>query len=150
MRIGRQDVPVTNPDKVFFPARGLTKLDLVSYYVAVAERFPHAAYLWGGRTSLGLDCSALVQLSLAAAGVAAPRDTDQQERALGAPLAGGIAAPLRRGDLVFWKGHVAILVDGETIIHANGHHLAVSVEPLRAAADRISRSGGAPTSIRRL
>jgi cell wall-associated NlpC family hydrolase len=119
-------------------------------FVAVAERFLHAAYLWGGRTSLGLDCSALVQLSLAAAGVAAPRDTDQQEQALGAPLAGGIAASLRRGDLVFWKGHVAILLDGETIIHANGHHLAVAVEPLRVAVARISRSGGAPTSIRRL
>jgi cell wall-associated NlpC family hydrolase len=119
-------------------------------FVAVAERFLHAAYLWGGRTSLGLDCSALVQLSLAAAGVAAPRDTDQQEQVLGAPLAGGIAAQLRRGDLVFWKGHVAILLDGETIIHANGHHLAVSVEPLRAAVARISRSGGAPTSLRRL
>jgi hypothetical protein len=119
-------------------------------FVAVAARFLHVPYLWGGRTSLGLDCSALVQVSLAAAGIASPRDTDQQERSLGKPLAGGIEAPLRRGDLVFWKGHVAILLDGETIIHASGHHLAVAVEPLRTAVARIARSGARPSSLRRL
>jgi cell wall-associated NlpC family hydrolase len=119
-------------------------------FVAVAARFLHVPYLWGGRTSLGLDCSALVQVSLAAAGIASPRDTDQQERSLGEPLAGGIDAPLRRGDLIFWKGHVAILLDGETIVHASGHHLAVAVEPLSTAVARIARSGARPSSLRRL
>jgi cell wall-associated NlpC family hydrolase len=119
-------------------------------FVAVAARFLHVPYLWGGRTSLGLDCSALVQVSLATAGIASPRDTDQQERALGAPLAGGIDAPLRRGDLIFWKGHVAMLLDGETIVHASGHHLAVAVEPLSTAVARIARSGARPSSLRRL
>jgi cell wall-associated NlpC family hydrolase len=111
-------------------------------YVAVAERFLNVAYLWGGRTSLGLDCSALVQLSLAATGVTAPRDTDQQEQALGAAVGDGG----RRGDLVFWKGHVGILIDGENLLHATGHAMAVVIEPLTAVVERA----GQPTSIRRL
>lgn len=122
----------------------------LSDFVAAAERFAETAYLWGGRTSLGLDCSALVQLSLAATHVAAPRDTDMQEAALGHPLEGGLGAALRRGDLIFWKGHVAIVRDPATIIHASGHHMAVVVEPLAEAAARIAATGGAPTSIRRL
>ncbi len=56
-------------------------------FVAVAERLLHAPYLWGGKTSLGIDCSGLVQISLAAAGFDAPRDTDLQEQALGLPIA---------------------------------------------------------------
>ena len=119
-------------------------------FVAVAGRFLNVAYLWGGRTSLGLDCSALVQLALAAGDRAAPRDTDQQERSLGASVAGGVTAPLRRGDLVFWKGHVAILLDGEYIVHASGHHLAVVIEPLKDALARIAAAGSRPTSVRRL
>lgn len=111
-------------------------------YVAVAERFFNVAYLWGGRTSVGLDCSALVQLALAAAGTKAPRDTDLQEQALGA----AISEPPRRGDLVFWKGHVAIMIDGENAIHATGHAMAVVIEPLAA----ITARAGQPTSIRRL
>ena len=81
-------------------------------FVAVAERFLGAPYLWGGKTSLGLDCSGLVQLALAAAGIAAPRDTDMQEAALGRPVAlAPDLAGLRRGDLVFWKGHVGMMLD---------------------------------------
>jgi cell wall-associated NlpC family hydrolase len=120
-------------------------------FVAVAERFLNAPYLWGGRTSLGLDCSALVQLSLAEAGVAAPRDTDLQERALGHAVAGGASAPLKRGDLVFWRGHVGILIDGEYMIHASGWHTAVVIEAVAAAVARVERAtGGRPTSVRRL
>lgn len=119
-------------------------------FVTVAERFLNTPYLWGGRTSLGLDCSALVQLALAAAGKSAPRDTDLQEKALGDVVAGGVEAALQRGDLVFWNGHVAILIDGETIVHASGHHMAVAVEPLRAVLDRIAPNAGPPTSVRRL
>lgn len=115
-------------------------------YVAVAERFLGFVYLWGGRTSMGLDCSALVQLSLAATGRTAPRDSDLQERMLGEPLQGGIGGAPGRGDLIFWKGHVAICMDGEYVIHASGRHMAVVIEPLTEALDRI----GPPTSVRRL
>jgi cell wall-associated NlpC family hydrolase len=113
-------------------------------FVAVAERFLGAPYLWGGRSANGLDCSGLVQLSLAACGIAAPRDSDQQEAALGRALAPGEAP--RRGDLVFWKGHVATLRDAVTVVHATGHSMLVVVEPL---ADVVARAG-APSSIRRL
>lgn len=121
-----------------------------SDFVAVAERFAGSAYLWGGRTSLGLDCSALVQLSLMAAGVPAPRDTDMQEAALGAAVEGGIGGDLRRGDLVFWKGHVGILVDAATLVHASGFHMAVVREQLAEAVARIAATGGEPTSVSRL
>ena len=120
--------------------------------VTVAERFLHTPYLWGGRTSIGLDCSGLVQLSLAAAGIYAPRDADMQEARLGEPLAIDDAlAHLRRGDLVFWKGHVGIMCDGETLLHSNGHHMAVAREPLAKARARIAENSYGPiTSIRRL
>lgn len=114
-------------------------------FVAVAERFVEVPYLWGGRTSLGLDCSALVQLSLAAVGRAAPRDSDLQEATLGQPLAGG-PAEAKRGDLAFWPGHVAICIDAEYIVHASGGAMAVVIEPLAAAVARIGRPG----SVRRL
>jgi cell wall-associated NlpC family hydrolase len=116
-------------------------------FVAVAEQFLGTPYLWGGKTSLGLDCSALVQVSLQAAGLACPRDGDMQEQALGARLA---FDDLRRGDLVFWKDHVAIVRDGNTLIHANAHHMAVAIEPVAEALRRIRTAGSEPTSVRRL
>lgn len=103
-------------------------------YVAVAERFLHAPYQWGGRESLGLDCSALVQQALYACGRACPRDTDMQ-RDFFPEIA---EADRRRGDLVFWKGHVAILLDPDTILHANAHHMATAIEPLAEAITRIA------------
>jgi cell wall-associated NlpC family hydrolase len=111
-------------------------------YVAVAQGFLGAPYQWGGRESLGLDCSGLVQQALAARGDAVPRDTDMQ---LGffPPIA---AEARRRGDLVFWKGHVAILLDADTILHANAHHMAVAVEPLAEAIARIEAAGGGPVT----
>jgi len=124
--------------------------DLEPDYVAVAERLVHAPYLWGGRTSIGLDCSALVQLSLMAAGVAAPRDTDMQREAIGAPVEGGIDAPLHRGELVFWTGHVAILTAPDRIVHASGHHMSVVSEPLATAVARIAATSGPPLAVRRL
>jgi cell wall-associated NlpC family hydrolase len=117
-------------------------------YVAVAELFLNAPYLWGGRTSEGIDCSGLAQAALTAAGLPAPRDSDMLEK-LGEALPAD--ATLTRGDLVFWKGHVGILRDPATLLHANGFHMAVVSEPLAAARERIAASGGgAITSARRL
>ncbi len=114
---------------------------------AVAERFLGAPYLWGGRESLGLDCSGLVQQALMACGLACPRDTDMQ-RALGAEID---AAAFGRGDLVFWKGHVAIGYGEGAILHANAHHMATAVEPLAEAMARIEAAGaGPPIAWRRL
>jgi cell wall-associated NlpC family hydrolase len=121
-------------------------------FVAVAERFSGTPYLWGGKTSLGLDCSGLIQLSLAAAGIAAPRDTDMQERALGVPveIRPGLDG-LRRGDLIFWQGHVGVMLDAERLLHANGYHMMVTVEPLRLVEERIRRKEFGPiVSIKRL
>jgi hypothetical protein len=119
-------------------------------FVSVAEQFAGTPYLWGGKTSLGLDCSGLVQVALDAAGVKAPRDTDMQERAVGSevPFAGPDA--LKRGDLVFWKGHVAIARGDGTIVHANAHHMAVAIELVAEAIARISAAGSEVTSVRRL
>lgn len=114
---------------------------------AVAERFVGAPYLWGGRESLGVDCSGLVQQALFACGRACPRDADQQQ-ALGREID---RADFGRGDLVFWKGHVAIGVDAGRIVHANGHHMMTVVEPLEAAVERIKAAGyGEPTAFRRI
>jgi len=115
-------------------------------HAAVAERFLGAPYQWGGRESLGLDCSGLVQQSLYACARACPRDTDMQT-ALGEPID---RADLQRGDLIFWKGHVAILTDAHTIVHANAHHMMVEREGLDEAIERIRAAGaGEPTGFRR-
>lgn len=116
-------------------------------FVAVAEEFLHAPYLWGGKTSLGIDCSGLVQVSLQAAGIACPRDSDMQELALGKLSSLG---ELRCGDLVFWKGHVAIARNSETLLHANAHHMAVAIEPVAEAVARIKAAGSDITSVKRI
>lgn len=120
--------------------------------VAVAERHLGAPYQWGGRESLGLDCSGLLQQSLFACGRACPRDADMQERETGEAIEPGADyADLRRGDLVFWNGHVAMMVDPANVIHATSHHMAVAVEPLVDVVARMQASGsGEPTSFRRL
>lgn len=114
--------------------------------VAVAERLAGTPYLWGGKSSLGLDCSGLVQLALMACGIACPRDSDMQEAAFGP--AGPLSA-VARGDLLFWKGHVAIVRNGATLIHANAHHMAVAIEPIAEAVARIRAAGNELTAVRR-
>jgi cell wall-associated NlpC family hydrolase len=119
--------------------------------VTVAERLLHTPYLWGGKQSLGLDCSGLVQVVFDACGMAAPRDSDMQEREIALKLGDNARAlGLQRGDLVFWKGHVGLMQDGQRLIHANGHHMQVASEPLEEAVRRIAANGGGPvTSITR-
>jgi hypothetical protein len=119
-------------------------------FVAVAERFVGTPYLWGGKSSLGIDCSGLVQLALNAAGVACPRDSDMQQNGLGSALDPAATKTLQRGDLIFWKGHVAIARDADSIVHANAHHMATAIENTGAAIARIKAAGSAIAAIRRL
>jgi cell wall-associated NlpC family hydrolase len=115
--------------------------------VSVAERFLGAPYLWGGRSSLGLDCSGLAQQALMATGLACPRDTDQQLAVFPEAVD---RKDLARGDLVFWKGHMGLMLDGDRMIHANAHHMAVAIEPVDEAIARISRNVGIePLGFRR-
>jgi len=136
----------------YLPARHLVPLDAAEPdFVAVAERFVGVPYLWGGKTSLGIDCSGLVQVALTAAGIGCPRDSDMQEATLGESVT---PAPhftnVQRGDLMFWKGHVAIAVDSHRIIHANAFHMAVVIEPLAEAVARIRAAGLEVRSVRRV
>ncbi|MEM9145399.1 MAG: NlpC/P60 family protein [Pseudomonadota bacterium] len=134
----------------FVPAQHLAPLAIpAADWVGEAERLMGAPYLWGGRSSMGLDCSGLVQLALQAGGQDCPRDSDQQQAGLGRPLAGG--ERLRRGDLVFWKGHVGLMASGTRLLHANAHHMAVAAEPLSEARRRLRLAGeGEVTARRRL
>lgn len=129
-------------------ARHCLPLDvfLTDDYVSVAARFLETPYLWGGRSGFGIDCSGLVQLSLQMIGRNAPRDSDMQAEGLGRPLR---REELTRGDLVFWKGHVGILEDDRTLLHASGHTMSVARENLEAAIERIGWLYDQPTGYRR-
>jgi cell wall-associated NlpC family hydrolase len=134
----------------YVPAAHLAPLgENESDFVAVAERFLGAPYLWGGKTALGLDCSGLVQVALTACGVLCPRDSDMQEQVLGTAVSADLSA-LNRGDLVFWKGHVAIARDRSNLLHANAYHMAVAIEPINEAVARIRNAGSEITSVRRI
>jgi Bacterial dipeptidyl-peptidase Sh3 domain/NlpC/P60 family len=133
------------------PTRHLAPVDSTEPdFVAVAERFLGVPYLWGGKTSLGIDCSGLVQTALTACGIGCPRDSDMQERSLGIALSTDDPASWRRGDLVFWKGHVAIVRDNDSIVHANAYHMAVAIEPTGEALRRIADAGSTPVSVKRV
>jgi cell wall-associated NlpC family hydrolase len=151
--IGVEGDFAVSEDGLYFWSRHLAELDTREPdAVAVAELFLESPYLWGGRTSEGVDCSGLVQTALTAAGIAAPRDSDMQEATLGEPIAiDDPQAALARGDLVFWRGHVGIMRDSLTLLHANGWHMKTASEPLAQARERIAANGGGKvTSVRRL
>ena len=151
--VGREGDFVISQDGLYLWSRSVEELSAREPdAVAVAERFVETPYLWGGRTSEGIDCSGLVQTALVAAGIASPRDSDMQEEVLGEPVAvDDPASPLARGDLVFWKGHVGTMRDPVTLLHANGWHMKTVSEPLAQARERIAANGGGKiTSIRRL
>jgi cell wall-associated NlpC family hydrolase len=124
--------------------------ELAADFVAVAERFAGTPYLWGGKSSLGIDCSGLVQISLNAAGIGCPRDSDMQQDGLGRALNPAESEKLQRGDLIFWKGHVAIVRDADTIVHANAHHMATVIENTSDAIARSRSAGSEITAIKRL
>lgn len=115
--------------------------------VALAELQLGTPYLWGGNSSFGLDCSGLIQMACLACGMDCPGDSDQQENAVGIHLPDG--AKLQRGDLLFWDGHVGLMSDAETLLHANAHHMAVAYEPVEAAIARIKAQGDGPVTARK-
>lgn len=147
---GERDAFLVTADGGFVYRSHLMRLDeRVEDFVAIAETLTGAPYLWGGKSSLGVDCSGLVQTSLAFAGVEAPRDTDMQETALGRRLEEG--EPLQRGDLVFWKGHVGVMRDAVHLLHANAAHMQVASEILEDVRARNLQAGAGPiTSVKRL
>ncbi len=133
-----------------FAPHALPAGEVVDDPVAVAEAFVGTPYLWGGRTSVGLDCSGLVQLAFEAGGYMVPRDADMQAEEFGEPLAWREGMELRRGDLVFWYGHVGIMTNPTHLLHANAFHMAVELEPFAEARARIREAGYEVIGVRRL
>ncbi len=132
----------------FVPEQHLRPLSApLSDPAGVAELFLGVPYGWGGNSIWGIDCYGLVQAALLACGQDCPGDSDLQETALGGEVARD--APVRRGDLFFWKGHVAMAQDGDRLIHANAHHMAVAIEPIGVAIARIAAQGDGPVTSRR-
>lgn len=133
----------------FVPKKHLRPLDRpFSDPATVAQMFFGAPYLWGGNSARGIDCSGLVQGALLACDIPCPGDSTPQRAEAGQPLPPG--TPPARGDLVFWAGHVGIMVDGQTLLHANAHAMACVYEPLEAATLRIkAQDGGDVLALRR-
>ena len=145
VRRGQQEGNFVAVADGFVAARALAPVEsAASDFVAVAEQFVGVPYVWGGKTFQGLDCSGLIQTSLQAAGAPCPRDTDMMESALGHPVT---RDQIKRGDLVFWKGHMGVMRDAVTLLHANAYFMQVTSEPLDTAIARITTP---VTSIKRL
>jgi cell wall-associated NlpC family hydrolase len=134
----------------FIPQAHCAPLDLAQYdFVSTALALLGTPYIWGGRDSTrGIDCSALLQLALAIAGIKAPRNSAEQEKFLGKPLTA--TEPLERGDLIFWQAHIGIMVDSENLLHANAFHMAVAVEDFATAKERIQNVVGPVRALKRL
>lgn len=132
----------------YVPAAHLRNISKTEPDIAsVAERFLGTPYHWGGNSGLGIDCSGLVQAACHACGLACPGDSDMQMSELGSLLP--TQTPYERNDVLFWKGHVAIVLDAKTLVHANAHHMAVAREPIDAAIDRIALQGDGPVTAHR-
>lgn len=130
------------------PESHIVAIDAVqSDWVSVAESFLGVPYLWGGRTHSGLDCSALVQLAAQSAQLRLPRNSSQQQ---GEGVAVEHTKQLKRGDLIFWNGHVGIMQSATQLLHANAHHMQVASEPLQIAVERINQKEGPVTAMKRL
>lgn len=124
-------------------ARHITALSAKEDFVTAAEKLVETPYVWGGRSGLGTDCSGLVQISLARSGIDAPRDTEDQEKAVGKDATKDAR---QRGDIVYFPGHVGIMVDAENILHANAFHMKTCVEKL----DVVTQRSGGITAVRRI
>lgn len=139
--VAEQDRFAETADGLFLPRVHLLPIgQRMDDPASVAEGFLGTPYLWGGNARSGIDCSGLVQAAFLACGLPCPGDSDQQWTALGQPLPEGAA--LRRGDLLFWKGHVAMALDGEVMIHANAFRMAVTREGILEAKARIRAQEG--------
>jgi cell wall-associated NlpC family hydrolase len=152
LAIVRDDGPfVVTQDGLYLPRPHVGPVDQYEDdFVAVAEQFLGTPYLWGGKSSLGIDCSGLVQIALNAAGTGCPRDSDMQQDGLGRALDSRESQKPRRGDLIFWKGHVAIVRDADSVVHANAYKMATAIENTASAIARIKAAGSEVTAIKRL